>query len=225
MNGSVYSISLDLHHTVAPHVLPVKQGDTARYLNVSLTEDGAPYALTEDCTAILYAKLPDGTVRRQNMAVEKSGVFSVIPSDWTYAAGDVECEVRIKGTVGSASGKTVTSPKFSILVGEAVSGTPYAVYWDMATNPAISSNRRINVSDANFDLTLTSDGSEKYAWLLIPDEIVPSGGLAFLTEGEEFTDQGTMQKYTPEGTVTFRGYRTASKVTEDVYVAVREREG
>ncbi|MBR3422851.1 MAG: BppU family phage baseplate upper protein, partial [Clostridia bacterium] len=170
MNGSFYSISLDLHRAVAPHVLPVKQGDTGRYVRVALTEDGEPYRLTEDCSAKLYAKLPDGSVRRQNMAIGENTVRSVIPSEWTYATGEIECEIQVKGTVGSADGKIVTSPKFSILVGEAVSGTPYAVYWDMATTPSIRANNRINVSDANFDLTLESDGSEKYAWILIPDE-------------------------------------------------------
>ena len=224
MNGSHYSVSLDLHRAVAPHVLTVKQYDTARYLYVTLTENGQPYEFTEDCTASLYGRLPDGSVKRQSMAIEDNTLCSVIPSGWTNNTGGIECEIRVKGTVGNASGKTVSAPTFTVLVDPAVSGTPYAVYWDMATNPSAVADNRINVSDANFDLTLESDGSQKYAWILIPGEIAPAGGLVFLTTGVEFEDQGTMQKSTPEGTVTFRGYRTTANVAEDVYVAVRERE-
>ena len=51
MNNSVYRISLDIHTVGSQVSLPIKRGDTARTICVTLTENGKPYQITDGCYA------------------------------------------------------------------------------------------------------------------------------------------------------------------------------
>lgn len=227
MNQSIYNIALDLHHAAAPHVLPVKQGDTARELRVTLVEDGSPYEITDDCSAVLCAVLPDGSSATYNMAVENNEAAALIPSAWTVTAGEVECEVEL---IDDRSGKTIRSPRFSLVIAESLAGSMYAVFWDKAPgSPILRRSQRKYVGDANFDVEIGGNAPTEttYLWLMIPEEIAPEHGLRILTPaGFGFTDMGVSSMTPPEGgSVSLRIFKSTVAVLGAVTVAVRKKQG
>lgn len=223
MNKSVYSISLDLHTIVAPKVLPIKQGDTARELRVTLAEDGAPYEITSDCSAVLCAELPDGSSVSQNMSSADNTLTADIPSSWTEAVGEVECEVMI---IAATTGKTIRSPRFSFVVTESLASSLYDVYWDRCPNISsisLRGNRRKYVSDGNFDLTVTTSYAENtYAFVIIPEALAPENGLDVYAKGLSFTDQGIAALDSPNGRKNYRIFQSYLQVGNGIKVNVRK---
>ena len=219
MNYSNYNISLDLHHGISPHALPIKQGDTARMLNITLVEDGAPYEIAEGCTAILCVKLPDGTETATNMTLADNVASVLIPADWTAAVGEIVCEVEITDGVTMES---LRSPLFSVVITESLTSTMYRVYYDRYPNaPRVLGSRSILTNTANFDVYIeTPFRGEATGWLLIPEIIAPEGGLEILAEGVTFTDQGVSEVDTPYGVRSMRTFSTTAPVP-NIQVAVR----
>ena len=113
MNTSEYRISLDLHRAVAPHVISLKRGDTARELHITLTDNGAPYVITNDCTAELVGYLPIQTAAELPLTAEGNVLSATIPSSWVTTAGEIVCEVRVY----SGTSLLLISPSFSLYVG------------------------------------------------------------------------------------------------------------
>lgn len=113
MNTSVYYIPLDLHRAVAPHVISLKRGDTARELHITLTDNGAPYVITNDCTAELVGYLPIQTAAELPLTAEGNVLSATIPSSWVTTAGEIVCEVRVY----SGTSLLLISPSFSLYVG------------------------------------------------------------------------------------------------------------
>lgn len=219
MNKSIYNISLDLHNSIAPHVLPVKQGDTARELRVTLVEDGAPYAITSDCAISLIAFFPDETTG--SVAMSKSeipGVLTVtIPAAWTETVGEIECEIRVSSN--NSGGQRLTSPRFSLVVEEALDLYRYKVYWDRGQTPTIKEVQYVNVKDANFSVKVgvSSATSATYGWILVPAEIVPETGVYIAsTNGIPWTYVDEEEHTHGGETVLYKVYRTSNNITTSV---------
>ncbi|MBR3416974.1 MAG: SGNH/GDSL hydrolase family protein [Clostridia bacterium] len=113
MNESICSLTLDLHRAVAPHVISLKRGDTARELHITLTDNGAPYVITDDCTAELVGYLPIQTAAELPLTAEGNVLSATIPSSWVTTAGEIVCEVRVY----SGTSLLLISPSFSLYVG------------------------------------------------------------------------------------------------------------
>ena len=223
MNPSIYNISLDLHFGIAPHTLAIKQGDTSRKICVTLVENGAPYEIASDCSAVLCAELPDGSSVSLNMSTAANTLSTDIPSSWTEAVGEVECEVMI---IADTTGKTIRSPRFSFVVEESLTSSLYDVYWARCPNiPSISlqGNQRKYVSDGNFDLTVaTSYAENTYAFVIIPEALAPENGLDVYAKGLSFTDQGVAALDSPNGRKNYRVFQSYSQVGNGIKVNVRK---
>lgn len=222
MNTATYNIMLDLQSPVARDALYMKQGDSMRKVAVSIAEGGNPYELTDDCSAILCAKLPDGSEDTVNMTASNNVLEATIPVEWAVTAGELCCEIQIIGSTD----KMISTPRFSIIVSESFAARIYPVYWDICPNAQsvqFRTNRRKYVAAADFTVTIPYRGTESYAFLLIPSAIVPDSGLLFLTNGSlTFSDQGEQQKTTPDGTMKFHYYKSSTTVTADVPVTVKK---
>lgn len=116
MIPTVYRISLDIHSVDSQGMLPVKAGDTARALHITLSQKGVPYPLTSDLQAMLAARKADGTLLLDSCQVTEEGIKYDFSSQLTAVPGEVLCELRLYGKDGMA----LTSPRFSLLVSETV---------------------------------------------------------------------------------------------------------
>ena len=112
MNYSNYRASLDIHAAGSQAVLHAKQGDTKRQILVTLTEDGRPYLISSDCTAVFTAKKPDGSILFNDCAIEGNLISSTFTAQTTALAGRLDCEIRLYG----ADKGLITSPGFDIIV-------------------------------------------------------------------------------------------------------------
>ena len=118
MKPSDYKISLDIHELQSQYSLPMKKGDTARVIYITLREGGVPYEIGKDCFAILSGKKPDGTVLENNCVISGNTIIYEITPQTTAASGCVDCEIKIYG----ADNGLICSPRFSIVVDERVVG-------------------------------------------------------------------------------------------------------
>jgi len=116
MNFSNYRLSLDIHETESGLSLRAKKGDTIRKLYVTLMDGGAPYRITQDCTAAFTARKPDNTVIFNEAAIENNAIVYELTPQTTAAAGQVRCEVRLYG----GDGRLITSPRFFLDVDDTV---------------------------------------------------------------------------------------------------------
>lgn len=112
MNYSNYRASLDIHAAGSQAVLHAKQGDTKRQILVTLTEDGRPYLISSDCTAVFTAKKPDGSILFNDCAIEGNLISYTFTAQTTALAGRLDCEIRLYG----ADKGLITSPGFDIIV-------------------------------------------------------------------------------------------------------------
>ncbi len=112
MEYSEFRLTLDIHEAGSQTRLTVKEQDTDRRLRVLLTEQGQPWTVTEDCTAVFTARKPDGQVVFNHCTVEDGAVVYVLTPQTTAVPGLVLCEVRLYGP----DDRLLTSPRFSLLV-------------------------------------------------------------------------------------------------------------
>lgn len=116
MNYSEYRISLDIHRTGSQSLLQAKQGDTGRKIYVTLTENGKPYTISSDCTAVFTAKKPDGNILFNNCTIEDNIICYTFTEQTSVVPGKMDCEIRIYG----ADNMLITSPHFDIIVNATV---------------------------------------------------------------------------------------------------------
>lgn len=119
MNSSVYKISLDIHKAESQAVLNMKKYDTdSRRIQISLTENGKPYRLTSDCSAVFSAKKPDNTAIYNDCSVlyEDNIITYDVTAQTTATVGILDCEIRLRNN----EGKFLTSPRFVINVTDRV---------------------------------------------------------------------------------------------------------
>ena len=116
MNCTDYRLSLDIFKTASQTTLPVKQGDTAYRLCVTITANGTPYRITEGCYARFTAKKPDTNSIDNDCSIENNTIYYELTPQTTAAIGIVECEIVLY----DAEGGQLATPHFNILVDKKV---------------------------------------------------------------------------------------------------------
>jgi hypothetical protein len=116
MNYATHKISLDIHKPESQTVLHMKRTDTGRKIKISLTEDGRPYILTPDCSAVFKAKKPDGHDIKMDCEIDGNVIIYPVSFQTTAMLGEVECEIMLF----NESGMLITSPRFVIIVNDTV---------------------------------------------------------------------------------------------------------
>lgn len=95
MERSNYRISLDICDSHGACLLDMKRTDTHRRINITLTDGGVPYRITEGCQVVFTAKKPDNTVIYNHCAVEDNTVIYDVTPQTTAAPGLLQCEIRL----------------------------------------------------------------------------------------------------------------------------------
>lgn len=114
MNYVTHRISLDIHNTSSQVLLRVKGGETSRKLRITLRENGQPYQIADDCTAAFSAIKPDGNSLYNNCLIDGNTIVYTFTEQTTIAPGMMDCEIILS----DGTGQSITSPRFSLLVGE-----------------------------------------------------------------------------------------------------------
>lgn len=112
MNYSNYRISLDIHDISSQVSLNAKKGDTSRKILITLMENGLPYRISSECSAVFTAKKPDGNILYNACTIEDCTIIYALTPQTTSVDGKIECEIRLYG----ADNALITSPRFTIVV-------------------------------------------------------------------------------------------------------------
>ena len=113
---SYYKISLDIQNHGSNVSLKAKKGDTGRLLYISLMDGGKPYALAEDCYAVLAAKKADGNILYNKCTINGNMICYEFTPQTTSAVGNAECEIKLYG----AENRLITSARFTLIVEDTV---------------------------------------------------------------------------------------------------------
>ena len=116
MNASIFRIYLDIHKPHSGESLSVKRGDTNRKILITLTDDGFPYQISEDCYAVFTATKPDGHIIFNRCTIENNIITYDITPQTTVVAGLLNCELKLYGS----DDQLITSPEFVMIVDETV---------------------------------------------------------------------------------------------------------
>lgn len=96
MNEIQYKLSLDCHKPGVQKTIYAKENDTlSRKLIVSLTENGKPYTIPPDATAIIKALKPDDTIIFNNCIIGNNNITVTLTSQFLSCIGEVKCEICI----------------------------------------------------------------------------------------------------------------------------------
>lgn len=112
MNLSVTRLALDVRAFETQLTFSVKQGDTARRLEISLVDHAKPYDISEGCYATFTARRSDDEFASDSCVVADNKITYDLSPRFTAAAGIVQCEI----TLFNADGERLTSPHFSMAV-------------------------------------------------------------------------------------------------------------
>lgn len=115
MNYITHRFSLDVNKTSAQLSLACKQNDTAIQLRIKLTDNGKPYHITDDCTALFTATKPDGTALYNYCIIENNTIVYSFTDQTVSCKGRMNVEIRLSGEEG-----VITSPSFILIVDEPV---------------------------------------------------------------------------------------------------------
>lgn len=110
---TIHKICLDLHTCTSSILLPIPQRDTARTLQIRLTQGGIPYPIPEEAYAVLTAKAPSGSSLPW-LACEKqdNSLLCPIPGGHTAQPGLLRCQLRLY-SAGEGS-LLLTAPEFTL---------------------------------------------------------------------------------------------------------------
>jgi hypothetical protein len=114
MIDSKYRISLDIHSTISNVRLKCKRGDTSRIICTTLTENGFPYHISEDCYAAFTATKPDGNVVFNKCKINDNVIEYEFTPQTAAVSGVMKCEIKLYG----ADDKLITSPSFILVVSD-----------------------------------------------------------------------------------------------------------
>jgi hypothetical protein len=120
MYNSKFRFTLDLHTMQSQISIPVKYGDTAVSLYISIMDNGSPYVIQDGWRAVFSAKKADDTTILNNCVVEKNSVIRYDFTEHTATAeGIANCEITLYGSDGAVLG----SPRFILVVDKRVIGS------------------------------------------------------------------------------------------------------
>lgn len=116
---TIYKICLDLQERVSSILLPIPQRDTARILQIRLTQGGIPHPIPEDACAVLTAKAPSGSSLPW-LPCERSGdsLLCPIPGGHTAQPGLLRCQLRLYRADDESL--LLTAPEFTVEITEQV---------------------------------------------------------------------------------------------------------
>lgn len=147
MKPSDYKISLDILESQSQYSLPMKKGDTARVVYITLREGGVPYEIGTDCFAVLSGRKPDGTVLENNCVIKGNTIIYEITPQTTAVSGLVDCEIKLYGVDNGL----ICSARFSIIVDKRVVGdeevessSEFSALTELYSNVVTSENARVD---------------------------------------------------------------------------------
>ena len=114
-----YPITLDVHSILSQVSIPVPQNDTARRLNITLTEEGKPFYIPDGCRAVFTGTKSDGTTLNNDCIIENNNIIRYDFTEQTSTAiGKVDCKIKLYGV----NGRVMTSPRLTLVVYENAGG-------------------------------------------------------------------------------------------------------
>lgn len=116
MIDSCIRLILDVRQTSMPLTVKAKRSDTGRKLQVTLSDGGAPYTISDDCYAVLTGKKPDSTVLYNRCSVVNNVVEYIFTEQTCAVVGRIPSEIRLYGN----DGKLLTSASFVLEVHDTV---------------------------------------------------------------------------------------------------------
>lgn len=120
MIQSTFRFSLDIHEEHSNVCLNVKKGDTnSRKLHITLTEEGIPYEISDECYAVFTATKHDGKVLYNDCVIDDDTIIYELTPQTTASSGVMDCEIQLYG----ADDALLTSPRFLIVVDDTVYDT------------------------------------------------------------------------------------------------------
>jgi hypothetical protein len=112
---SAYKFNLDLHSSQSQVSLAVKQGDTDRSFEITLSDGGEAFILPAYCVAVLLIKKPYGRTYSSGCIIEHNSVIKFeFDENVTTDPGINICELAVYG----ADNELIASPSFTMIVSE-----------------------------------------------------------------------------------------------------------
>ena len=111
MNASRQHIALDLNKPDSMVYVEARTGDTAVVVSAGLTAGSRSYEITDDVTAVLAVRKPNGSYIYAAATIEENRVEVALPATLTAAAGEYEACFHLAGTSSALS-----TPPFTISV-------------------------------------------------------------------------------------------------------------
>ncbi len=114
MHYSTFKFALDLQVVQSQVSIPVKFGDTAVRLIITLTDGGVPFTLTEGFLAVLSGVKSDGNKLFNNCMIDlkNSAIIYDFTEQTTTSEGITQCEIILY----NPEGKVLGTPRFIMLV-------------------------------------------------------------------------------------------------------------
>lgn len=120
MYNSKFRFTLDLHTMQSQISVPVKFGDTAVSLYISIMDNGSPYVIQDGWRAVFSARKADGKPLLNNCTIEKNSIIRYDFTEHTATAeGIANCEITLYGSDGAVLG----SPRFILVVDKRAIGS------------------------------------------------------------------------------------------------------
>lgn len=113
---SVSRFTLKTHEEEAQLSFSVKQGDTARRIIATMTEDGDMFYLPDDCYAVFAANKSDGTKFNDSCVIQDGRIIYDLDPQLTLAVGRADCDI----TVYSSGGAVISTARFTMTVFESI---------------------------------------------------------------------------------------------------------
>lgn len=112
-----FSVSLDVKNSSSNRPIEVVEGDNGNEIEVTLTDEGTPVALSGCRVLAIFSKSDGRTAQQDNdghgitMEDETAGRFTIALYTGSFSPGLVECEIQVLS--GEAFTTLVTSAKFN----------------------------------------------------------------------------------------------------------------
>ena len=113
---SVSRFTLNTRDEEAQLSFSVKQGDTARRIIATLTENGEMFCLPDDCYAVFAASKSDGTKFNDSCVIQDGRIIYDLDPQLTLAVGRADCDI----TIYDRGGTVISSARFVMVVFESI---------------------------------------------------------------------------------------------------------
>lgn len=113
---SVSRFTLNTRDEEAQLSFSVKQGDTARRIIATLTENGEMFCLPDDCYAVFAASKSDGTKFNDSCVIQDGRIIYDLDPQLTLAVGRADCDITVYGSGGAV----ISTARFTMTVFESI---------------------------------------------------------------------------------------------------------